>query len=55
MRLVVVRSDSATKQQPSRNWYIIVREHFFSSQNLYELTTIRGLSKTSENEVYSKI
>ena len=35
MKLVVVRSDSATKQQPSWNWYKEVREDTFVLQFLY--------------------
>ena len=42
MRLVVVRSDSATKQQLSRNWYTIVREDTFVLQFLYQMTIIQS-------------
>lgn len=42
MRLVVVRSDSATKQQPSRNWYTTVREDTFILQFLYQMTIIQS-------------
>lgn len=45
MRLVVVRSNSATKQQLSRNWYTIVREDTFVLQFLYQMTIIRGFTK----------